>query len=113
MHPTALTPEQQERVRPALRELQTRYRTQKELARALGVAQQTISAVLGGTGHPGVYLASRIAELAHLSYEGLLSGQEAALRDRHAVVSSPEPSASASCAESGGCPNQHAFWEFL
>ena len=73
MKHTSCTVEQRARVRAALRVLARRYRTQSELARALGVRQQTVSGVLSGTAHPGLFLAMKIARLVHVPVEVLLS----------------------------------------
>lgn len=69
----SLLPAQQERVREGLRELAQRHKPQRELARVLKVAQQTVSRVLAG-GEVGVKLASRVADARGQTYEELLGG---------------------------------------
>ena len=73
MKHTSCTVEQRARVRAALRVLARRYRTQGELARALGVRQQTVSGVLSGAAHPGLFLAMKIARFVRVPLEVLLS----------------------------------------
>ena len=75
----SLSKREQERVRAALRELQTRYSTQTELARALPirVGQQTVSKALRD-GAIGIKLARAVAEARHQTFEELVRGVPAA-----------------------------------
>jgi DNA-binding XRE family transcriptional regulator len=73
MKPPTCTPDERERVRSALRLLAKRYRTQHDLGQALGVTQQTISAVLTDASNPGVFLAKQIARVLGMPLAKLLS----------------------------------------
>lgn len=64
---------QQARVRRALEELSAVHRPQRELARRLGVTQQTVSRALSD-GTIGVKLAAACARLRRQSLEEMLSG---------------------------------------
>jgi transcriptional regulator with XRE-family HTH domain len=69
-----LTPEQNARVREALRDLLKRHGdNQSKLAQKLGVAQPTISHILGGQG-TSYQTAGRIADALGVDAQGLLGG---------------------------------------
>jgi transcriptional regulator with XRE-family HTH domain len=61
------------RVRRALRSLAPRHLTQSALADALGVTQQSVSAVLLGVQLPGLRFALGVARASGTSLEALLS----------------------------------------
>lgn len=61
------------RVRRAMRPLLEKYKTQRELAKALDVCQQTVSAVLGGVSFPGIRFAMGVAKATGQSVEALLT----------------------------------------
>lgn len=73
--PTALSQAQQDRVREALRELRRRAQNQAELARLLGVKQQSISRALSPRGPIGIRLASAVATARGQPLEDLTSGR--------------------------------------
>jgi transcriptional regulator with XRE-family HTH domain len=79
----ALTLKEVGRVRRALNPLLQRFPSQASLARALGVSQQTVSAVLSGAQFPGMRFALGVAQARGLSLEALLTtpsaGSEAVL----------------------------------
>lgn len=100
-------------MRRALRELLKRYRTQKELAETLGVAQQTISAMLGGAVRPGVYFTTRIARVNTSPLDALLSGAMEQAAERSKKVNCAEPPLAGSCADEVSCSRRRPFWELL
>jgi transcriptional regulator with XRE-family HTH domain len=61
------------RVRRALRSIEPRYLTQSALADAIGVSQQSVSAVLSGVQLPGLRFALGVARASGISLEALLS----------------------------------------
>lgn len=61
------------RVRRALAPLRDRFPSQVSLARALGVSQQTVSAVLSGAQFPGMRFADGVARARGQSLETLLT----------------------------------------
>lgn len=69
----SLSPEQNARVREALRRLWKKLHTQANVARELNVSQQTVSAILGG-GVAGVSVAASTARALRVSYEDLVNG---------------------------------------
>ena len=69
----ALTSEEIERVRRALRALVARYPSQAVLGRVLGVSQQTVSAVLCDAQLPGLRFARGLARALGIPMEALLS----------------------------------------
>jgi transcriptional regulator with XRE-family HTH domain len=69
----ALTLKEVGRVRRALAPLRERFPSQASLARALGVSQQTVSAVLSGAQFPGMRFALGVARARGLSLEALLT----------------------------------------
>lgn len=69
----ALTLKEVGRVRRALAPLRDRYASQTALARALGVSQQTVSAVLSGAQFPGMRFALGVARARGMSLEALLT----------------------------------------
>jgi transcriptional regulator with XRE-family HTH domain len=69
----ALTLKEIGRVRRALRSIAPRYLTQATLADALGVSQQSVSAVLSGVQFPGLRFALGVARASGTSLESLLS----------------------------------------
>jgi DNA-binding XRE family transcriptional regulator len=69
----ALTLKEVGRVRRALAPLRERFLSQVSLARALGVSQQTVSAVLSGAQFPGLRCALGVARARGLSLEALLT----------------------------------------
>lgn len=71
----SLSPDEAERVRDAIRSLLASHANQTELAKALGVTQQTISAILAGTKPAGVALARSVAERLAVSFETLIGAQ--------------------------------------
>lgn len=73
--PKSLTTAQRERVRAALRDLRAKYATQKELEKALGVTQQSVSNALSGADF-GVFLAAGVARALGVPLEELLTGQK-------------------------------------
>ena len=73
MNGNALTLKEVGRVRRAMRPLLAKYKTQAELAKALGVRQQTVSAVLGGLSFPGIRFALGVAKATGQSLEALLT----------------------------------------
>lgn len=74
--PTALDPDQQDRVREAMRKLRKKAPNQATLGRTLRVKQQSISRVLAG-GAVGVRLATAVARATGQSLEELLEGRPA------------------------------------
>jgi transcriptional regulator with XRE-family HTH domain len=69
----ALTLKEIGRVRRALRSIEPRYLTQSALADALGVSQQSVSAVLSGVRLPGLRFALGVARASGITLEALLS----------------------------------------
>jgi hypothetical protein len=69
----SLKPVERDRVRAALRLLDQKHQPQTELARLLGVTQQTVSSALG-EGSIGVKVAHAVAKLSGQTYEELLAG---------------------------------------
>jgi transcriptional regulator with XRE-family HTH domain len=69
----ALTLKEIGRVRGALRPLVQRYPSQAALGRALGLSQQSVSAVLSGAQLPGLRFALGVARLNGMTLEALLS----------------------------------------
>lgn len=61
------------RVRRAMRPLLEKYKTQAELAEALDVSQQTVSAVLGGVSFPGIRFAMGVSRATGQTLEALLT----------------------------------------
>lgn len=73
MKGTSLTLKEVGRVKRALAPLRQRHRTQAALARALGVSQQTISAVLSGAHFPGPRFALGVARATGTTLDALLT----------------------------------------
>lgn len=73
--PPGLTPEQNDRVRAALRKLLAEYGNQTQLARRLGVNQATISGILAGRQGTSYLLAVKIAKLQKVDERELLWGE--------------------------------------
>ena len=69
----ALTLKEIGRVRRALRSIEPRYPSQTALGDALGVSQQSVSAVLSGVQLPGLRFALGVARASGTSLEALLS----------------------------------------
>ncbi len=70
------------RVRRALIPLRGQYPSQSMLASALGVSQQTVSAVLSGAQFPGMRFASGVAQARGITLESLLSTPSAGHPDK-------------------------------
>ena len=70
----SLTPVEAEAVKAALRDLARSYKTQQELADALHVTQQTVSALIGDRASPGYAIARAIARLLNRPLDVVLGG---------------------------------------
>jgi transcriptional regulator with XRE-family HTH domain len=74
-----LTPEQNERVRAALRELAMQFRSQGALAKRLGIAPASLSRLLGGKFGASLELAGMVATMLGVEVVTLLGGDSASL----------------------------------
>jgi len=74
------------RVRRALRPLVQRYPSQAALGNALGISQQSVSAVLSGAHLPGPHFALGVARASGITLEVLLSTPSAELARPSPIV---------------------------
>jgi transcriptional regulator with XRE-family HTH domain len=81
-----LTPEQNERVKAALRELLKRFGNQLRLAPKLGVHQSTLSGILGGRTGASYQVAVNVARLMGVNERQILEGAEDERPDRRGAA---------------------------
>lgn len=82
----SLDPDQAEHVRVRLLALIEEAGSQVEVARRLGVTQQSVSQVVGGRSQPGVVLAARLATMLRITLDDLLTGRSAVSGRRENTV---------------------------